>query len=500
MKTIMENTTKSIAKNATVLMGSQGIMWLLTLALTIVLPRYLGAVGVGKLHFASSVWLMIGVITAFGTDILLTKEIARQPDKTPALFGSAMVVQFGLFIGGYILTILALWFFDYPIDTIYVVALVGVASLVRQFIAVSQAVLQGLERMKIFSLGEIIGNALYTALGIILLLSGWDIYAIAILMIVSAVINLAIQLSFLGRLYKLQLNFARSSAYRLLQSGWPYLLSSFFLVAYMQIDIIIISVLVDERAIGWYGAADRLFGTLLFIPSVYITAAFPALSRMFVNDKSALQRLISKSFDILFLLSVPIGLGLTIIANPLVVLIYGQEFVNSGPILAVFGIVLVLTYQNILIGRFLISMDRQNPWTVVMAIATVATILLDIVLIPWCQARFGNGAMGGALAFVITELGMMIAGLMLLPRGSLTRTNLWVAARVILAGLVMMAAAWQFEHLFIGIPILVGAVTYIGCVLLLRIVPKADFELLQSLLLQMQQKLLRRPQTEIVNG
>ncbi len=499
MKTTMGNTTKSIAKNATVLMGSQAIMWLLTLALTIVLPRYLGAVGVGKLHFASSIWLMIGVITAFGTDILLTKEIARQPDKTPILFGSAMVLQFGLFIGGYILTILTLWFFDYPIDTIYVVGLVGIASLVRQFIAVSQAVLQGLERMEFFSLGEIIGNAIYTALGIILLLSGWSIYAIAILMIISAVINLAIQLFFLGRLYKLRLNFAWSGAYNLLKSGWPYLLSSFFLVAYMQIDIIIISALVDERAIGWYGAADRLFGTLLFIPSVYITAAFPALSRMFVNDKGALQRLISKSFDTLFLLSVPIGLGLTIIANPLVVLIYGQEFVNSGPILAVFGIVIILTYQNILIGRFLISMDRQNPWTIVMAIATVATILLDIVLIPWCQARFGNGAMGGALAFVITELGMMIAGLMLLPRGSLTRTNLWTGVRIMLAGLVMMAAAWQFEHFFIGVPILVGAVTYIGCVLLLRVVPKADFELLLSLVQQLQQK-LRRPQAEIVNG
>ncbi len=495
----MGNTTKSIAKNATVLFGSQGIMWLLTLALTIVLPRYLGAVGVGKLHFASSIWLMIGVITAFGTDILLTKEIARQPDKTPALFGSAMVAQFSLFIMGYALTILALWLFDYPTDTIYVVALVGLASLIRQFIGVTQAVLQGLEKMEFFSLGEIISNALYTALGIILLFSGWDIYAIAILMIACAVVNLLIQLFFLGRLYKLRLNFAWGSAYRLLQSGWPYLLSSFFLVAYMQIDIIVISALVDERAIGWYGAADRLFSTLMFIPSIYITAAFPTLSRMFVNDKSGLQRLISKSFDMLFLVSVPIGFGLTIIANPLVVLIFGEEFVNSGPILAVFGIVIVLTYQNILIGRFLISMDRQNLWTMVMAVATVVTIGLDFVLIPWCQAMFGNGAIGGALSFVITELGMMIAGFILLPRGSLTRTNLWLAMRVLLAGLIMMAVTWQFQHFFIAIPILVGAVTYISCVLLLRIVPKTDFELLQSLVHQLQQK-LRRPQAEIVNS
>ncbi len=495
----MGNTTKSIAKNATVLFSSQGIMWLLTLALTVILPRYLGAVGVGKLHFASSVWLMIGVITAFGTDILLTKEIARQPNKTPMLFGSAMVVQLSLFVTGYALTLLTLWLANYPQDTIYVVALVGIASLVRQLIGVTQAVLQGLEKMEIFSFGEIVGNAIYTAIGIVLLFMGWDIYAIAILMIASTTVNLALQLFFLRRLYTLRLNFAWRGAYGLLQRGWPYLLSSFFLVAYMQIDIIIISALVDERAIGWYGAADRLFGTLLFIPSVYITAAFPALSRMFVDDKSALQRLISKSFDTLFLLSIPIGLGITIIANPLVVLIFGAEFANSGPILAVFGIVIVLTYQNILIGRFLISMDRQNAWTIVMAVATLATIALDFVLIPWFQTLFNNGAIGGAVAFVITELGMLIAGLMLLPRGSLTRANLWTATRVLLAGVAMMATAWQFEHLFIGIPILVGAVTYTACILLLRVIPKTDFELLQSLVQPLLTK-LGRPQTEVVNG
>lgn len=485
----MGHTTKRIARNATVLLGSQLIMWLLTLALTIVLPRYLGAAGVGKLHFAGSLWMMIGVITAFGMDTLLTKEIARRPERTSELFGSALVARLALFAVAYAITIFALRRFGYPHDTIYIVCLAGLASLVRQFGAVAQATFQGLEKMEFSSLGEITSSALYTTVGIILVLSGWSIYAVAVLMITTALVNMGVQFYFLGRLHQLRLHFEWRRIYQLLQSGWPYLLSSFFLVAYMQVDIIIISALVDERAIGWYAAADRLFGTFLFIPAVYITATFPVLSRLFLDDKSASQRLIAKSFDTLFLLSVPIGLGITMIANPLVILIFGEEFANSGPILAVLGIVLILTYQNILIGRFLISMDRQNAWTVVMAIATVATIPLDLLLIPWCEATFGNGALGGALAFVVTELGMLLAGLTLLPSGSLTHTNLWTAARVILAAFVMMAVVRQFEHLFIGIPILMGAVAYISLVLLLRVVPKEDFELFQSLLQPIQSKL-----------
>lgn len=491
--------THKIVKNASVLLGSQLIMWLLTLAITIVLPRYLGAVGVGKLQFATSLWMMVGVVTAFGTDLLLTKEIARDPARTPSLFGSAIVLRFSLFVIGYLMTVALLQFFHYPADTIKVVCLIGVANLIRQFIAVAQATLQGLERMDVLALSEIMGNALYTVLGITLLLTGWSIYAIATLLILTASVNLAIQLFFLNRLYNLRLNFEWPRAVALLQAGWPYLLSNFFLVAYMQVDIVTISAFVDEEAIGWYGAASRLFGTFLFIPTVYITAAFPVFSRMFMDDRSGLQRLIGKSFDTLLLLSVPIGFGLMVIANPLVLLIFGQEFANSGPILAVLGIVLILTYQNILIGRFLISMDRQNAWTMVMAAATLATVPLDMMLIPWCQTTFSNGALGGAISFVITELGMLLAGLRLLPAGALTRTNLWTALRVIIAGLIMVAVVWHFEYLFIAVPVLIGAVTYIAAVFVLRVIPKEDMELLQELSQPLLNK-VRRPQPEAVNS
>ncbi|MEZ4727783.1 MAG: oligosaccharide flippase family protein [Caldilineaceae bacterium] len=108
-------------------------------------------------------------------------------------------------------------------------------------------------------------NALYTGVGIALVFNGWSIYAVAVLMIAVAVVNLAIQLFFLRRFSSLHLCFEGAKLYHLLQSGWPYLLSSFFLVAYMQIDIIIISALVDEQSIGW-GRGCLPFIRTFFIP------------------------------------------------------------------------------------------------------------------------------------------------------------------------------------------------------------------------------------------
>ena len=294
-----------------------------------------------------------------------------------------------------------------------------------------------------------------------------------------------------GGLHALPFSVSLEAGQRLLRAGAPYFLISVFLVAYMQVDIVIISRLVSEQAIGWYGAADQLFGTLLFIPTVFMTAVFPVFSRMFTGSRElgpgaaqnlkALNSLLSKSFETLLLLSVPIGLGILAIADPLVLLIFGETFAPSGLILAIFGIVLILTYQNMLLGQFLISIDRQNAWTVVMAVATLATIPLDLVLIPWAARTLGNGAAGGALAFVATESAMMIVGFVLLPSGALNRGMAGRAARTLLAGLVMVALVWPLRQLFIAIPIAVGAASYVALVLLLRLVPAEDLRLLREL-------------------
>jgi len=474
--------TKSIAKNTAILMGSQLTTWSLTLLLTIFLPRYLGAEGIGKLQFATSLWMIMGMLIAFGTGTLLTKEIARAPQRTAELLSVVMVLRILFFGVGYAAIVWLLQWLDYPVVTINVVCIIGIANLLDQFATACQAALQGLEEMRILSIGNIVAKAIDTVLGILLLLNGWGIYAIAALLIVSTSARLLIQLVYLNRLHPLRLTLRMTALWKISSAGLPYLMSSIFLVGYLQMNVLIISFLLNEEAIGWYSAADRLFNTLLFIPTVFMMAIFPVFSRMMISDGNQLKRLMRKSFNMLLLLGVPIGLGMTIVAGPIVTVLFGPEFVNSGPILAVMGVALIFMYQNVLLGQYLISIDRQNSWTVVMAVATFVLIGLDILLIPWSDLRWENGAIGAALAYGITELGMVIAGILLLPKGTLGRGNLWSAIRIFAAGLLMCAIAWGLSAFFIAVPIIAGAAVYVVMVLLLQVLPKEDYQLLLNVI------------------
>ncbi len=174
-------------------------------------------------------------------------------------------------------------------------------------------------------------------------------------------------------------------------------------------------------------------------------------------------------------------MGIVVIADRLVVTLFGSEFANSGPILSVLGIVMILTSQNMLVGRFLIATDRQRQWTAAQAVMGFATIPLDLVLVPLCQRTLGNGALGGALSFVVTEAVLLTVGLVLLPKGSLSAANASVAVRGLLAGLVMAAAAWSLRNMFLAVPIAAAALVYGLALLILRAAPADEMRYVRDL-------------------
>ncbi len=496
----MNGTGKTIAKNATVLMASQLITWSLTLALMVYLPRILGATAVGQFHLANSIWAMAGVFATFGMDTYLVKAVARRPEKLSEVYGAILIFRAVIFSLTFGFVALYVQFAGYEVETVTVIFIIGISGFFLLLTGTSRAALEGLERMEYVSLSDIISKTFLTVVGLVLLFLGKGILVISAVVVTSSIIGLFIQRAYLKRLHPIHIKFDWQVTKKIIRESFPYFLVSVFAVVYIQLDIVIISLLAEEEVVGWYGAADGLFATLMFIPSIFMTAVFPALTRLHAdssedngeNDQSVLSNMMGKSFDFLMLLSVPIGLGVMVIATPVVLLLFGDELINSGPVLSVMGIVLILTYQNMLLGSFIISVDRQKILTIIMAVATAATIPLDLLLVPWCQEAFGNGAIGGSLAFIITEGGMMIAGLYVLPKGLLGWSNVWTTVRIFIAGLVMVTAVWFLQDIFIAVPIIVGGIVYIAMILLLRVIPQEDLLLLRGVAERILNRVLRR--------
>ncbi|MDT8307219.1 MAG: flippase, partial [Anaerolineae bacterium] len=340
----MSSTSGKVARNAGVLMLSQVLTWGMTLLLTIFLPRELGATAIGQLHLGSSLWMVAGIAIGFGMDTLLTKEVARAPGRAAALLRRSVLLRLALYLLGFA----AVYLYArtaYRPATVTVILVVGAGNFFWQLASAVQATLQGLERMEYISAGTVAGKAFVTIVSLILLFMGFGVVVMAWVSAAGAAITLLVMAFFVVRLLPPDSGEALDSR-AMLRGGLPYLANGLLLTAYMQLDVVVISLLVNETVVGWYGTADRLFGTLLFIPSVFITAIFPTLARLATGEGDELARMMRRSFDLLLWLALPIGLGIVAVARPAVHLLYGAAFDPAGPVLALFGIVLIFTYLN----------------------------------------------------------------------------------------------------------------------------------------------------------
>ncbi|MFT5193112.1 MAG: O-antigen/teichoic acid export membrane protein [Cellvibrionaceae bacterium] len=472
---------KRLVRNLTYLMGSQLATWAMAVISIAIIPRYLGSANFGELSLAGSIWIIASVFTIFGLSTHLTKTIARNSNKVSTFYGTALtniVFNFLLTFGA---VMLYSWLSGYSATQMQIIVIIGIGSFSVTVGSLTSSTLVGLEKMDVMSSIETLNKAIYTIASITTILLGGNLFQFVIVGVIANVIATILMIIGLYRVQPFTVHYDFTLSRELYKAGAPYFLTIIFAMLYKEFDMVIMSwLLPDSNQLGWYTAADRLFGTMMFVPGVLITALFPLLSRLHGEKSGSLSAYLSKSFNLLFLISIPIGLGVSAIAEPIILLFYGEGFIEAAQILKVLGFVLILTYQTTLLGNFLISIDKQRIWTITMAIATLATIPLDLVLVPYANT-FGVAGVGGALAYVFTEGGMMIAGLYFLPREAITKTNLILALKAIVAGAVMyMAVIWLNRYGLVW-SVISGVIIYPTLILLFKTISAEDTELLKSL-------------------
>ena len=477
-----------LVRNFGVLMSSQLATWGLSMAATIVIPRYLGAELLGRLHIANSLWAIGFVVASFGMNLLITKEVARDPSRLGPLLATSITLRLLLSVPVALLLFVYARLAGYADQTIAVLAIIGAATLGLSVTASIASILQGLERMGAMSLATVVGRVVFVGGSLALLAAGYGIIAVAVVTAAGNFVSLALHVWALRDVRRELGDHSRMSVdtaalVDLLRRSAPYFGLSFFIVLYLQVDAIVISLVVEsEEVLGWYSIYDKLAGTLMFVPTVFMTVMYPSLSRLFSDSPDGHNRLTRKSYELMLLISIPLGLGLAAIARPLVELMFGADFEEAAAVMAVGGIVTSLTYLTTVLGMFLISMDRQREWTRIIAFGALLTIPLDIVLVPLFQTHFDNGAIGGAVAYLITE-GLVLAGaIYLLPTGALGPGSTAFTARVVAAGVVMVGVIYPLRELVLPVQVATGALSYGVMVAVLRLVSAEDRELLRSYL------------------
>lgn len=430
--------------------------------LLVALPRFLGSAAIGQYRLANSVWLIAATFIALGTQTLVTLEVARRQHEGADIVAPAVLVRllsfFVVACGVAGLVVVA----GYGSTLAVLFAIMGLATLVRTVGDIAIAALQGFEDFASPSIASIFEKVTSTLVILVALVLGAGVEVVASIGLVIAIFQTALLYRLLRRWVPIRSRTSRGEAATVARRGLPFLFGAFALVAYHETDTVVMSLLVADEQIGWYAAADRLMATSLFVPTIVMSALFPTFARLHDDDASLGRAMVERGFRSLVVLSIPIGFGLATLSTPLALLLFGEEFRQSGPVLAVMAVVLMIMFQTILIGNYAVATGHERYYFSLVFVGVLATVPLDLALVPWTDRAFDNGAIGGALAYIVTETAILVVGVRRFAPHVVNRAMVERVAKCLFAGGCMVAAIWPLRDVVLVVPVAIGALVYVG--------------------------------------
>ncbi len=472
----------SIARNATVMMGSQVVTWVSSFVLMLFLPRYLGSEDFGRLYLAMSVAMIAQVFVDFGGAYFIAKEIARHHDHAPSLISDSIGFRMILSVVSLLLLGLFSWLVGYPWPVQVVILILVGAKLWEGPLGVFISAFQGFEEMVHRSVVSIVERVFLTVVGVTALVMGGTSFTIAIIMGASTLLGCVIAFRRLRPFvpHLPRVNWANVAG--LAREGLPYLMMAIFAVIYYRINAVMLSLMVPEEVVGWFGAAFRFFDILMFFPSILSIAVFPVLSRS-VDQKGTVVMTTMKSLEIILMVAIPLSIGTYAFSEEIITTLFGAtDYAGSVAVLAALSPGLILVYIDFVLVTALIAMDRQRQWSWVALAAIPFSIGLNALLIPYFQDVAGNGGIGSAIATNITELGILITALLLLPRGFFPKKRFHQPLRTILAGISLALCIWGLSTLQVHwlLQALAGAGVYVGAIFLTGAIQPEDRAFVRS--------------------
>lgn len=455
---------RSVVRNLASLMFSQSVTWVLATVVSIIQPRYLGPAAQGQLRLAVSVWLIAQVVIAVGTTSHVTLEFARRDAEAGVLLGPVTMLRLVAAAASTLLVALYLVVTGAESEVVRIFALIGAGSVLIGVTGAARAALIGLERMSYVAIADVASKLAYTLLVLVVLVGGGGATGVAVVFAVANAVTAALLVHYARRLPGVVLRPRFDGMRRALALSAGFFAAEVILVVYQQVDTVVMSALVSKDELGWYAASDTLFTSVLFVPTILMTALLPLVGRLHVEDPGRLKRLVEQTFSSLLLLGVPLGLGTLVIAAPLCRLLYGRAFAPAGDVLGVMGLVVICVFATILFGQVAVATGRQRLWNVTMGIAIAISIPIDLALVPWAHRVHGNGAIAGAIAYLVTEGFMLVVGLVKIAPYLLRREVLVRSLKVLSAGGLMAAAAWPWRDRPIVVPVAVAVAVYVAFV------------------------------------
>ena len=459
------------------MMARQVANWLIALVLVLLIPRYLGDVGLGQLQFGQSFAALISIGVGLGMGQMLTREIARSRDDAQALLNTAFAVRLASVPLALIVVFIVVWASGIRGEAAAVVYASTASMLLLAVGRIGVSVLRGKEDVSKIALADLVARTVSAGLGVAVLLTGEGAFEFAVTILIGSAINGTLVFVFANREMPIRPRYSNYQMKRLFTGAMPFALTAGILTLYAQADSIMVRAISGEAVLGWHSAAMRLVGATEIIPGAIAAALMPTLARTHVSDRLAASTLGKRAVAITAALLVPVAFVLGANSERIIdILPIPDVFNNSSPVLLWLAVGIPVTAMLSISGAVAAGSDRQKIFLVAMATGLLVNIALNAVLIPIYEDSDANGGIGAAIATLVSEVLILLIVFRVLSAEAYGRTGMLNVGFVLAATGAMLLLAWGGAEVELHWALWNAAALagYTALILLLRVVTFGD--------------------------
>lgn len=364
------------------------------------LARYLGVERFGVYGTVMAYLTFFAAMADFGMATVTTREVAQDYANSDQYFSHVGVLRLIFTISAYILLALIAGVANLSNYSLPFIMVCGVFLFPEAFRNLGISMLSGYERMDLVAVFEMISPFFRYLPFLAIIMMGLPVETAFTVLVLSWTVLAGIGLLLTRRycLTRWLMPISRQKLREIIREAVPFGVLFILSEIYFRSDIVMLSVMKGHAAVGFYNSAFKFIETSLFIPISIVNALLPVMSRSFVSDKNAYQRLYVQATRILAMGVLPVVIGVSFFSKHVILFVYDSEYLPSAPALSLLIWTLLFIFINAPVGNILATSRRMYAFLPYAVGNTLLNVVLNLFLIP----RYGF--IGACFTTVLTEI------------------------------------------------------------------------------------------------
>ena len=456
------NLYKSLVKNVSWMFISNILLKIINFVIIIYLVRYFSESEYGVFSFAFAYATIFITISDMGISTLFIKDLSQKKvnkEQMDNVFSLKLAVSLFVFIISSIL----IFFLGFSNEIILTTLIASISIFFLNLSVYYNSFFRAKQEMQYEAISKVIG----------LLIGGtWILWALinesSYMSIIIAYSSIYFFMCFFASsIYHIKYKKRNNWSYNwpkwkeLLKRSFPFWFSIIFITVSFRMENIFLGKFIDEIAVGVYNIPYKIIEAFSFIPLMVISVLFPVMTQLYTKSKKTLKEIYSTAVRYLFMISLPLTVGIFFVSERVITIVFGEAYLNSAIVLQILIIAGSFYFINILTIHVLYSINKQKAFAKVLCVILSLNILLDIILIK------NFSYIGAAISATIVQLVYFLVLFYILQKEFLKLNLIKHIYKPLIASVIMglLLVYTQFLALWYVVPIAILAYSFLIIIL-----------------------------------